>query len=364
MVIFISSIRRGLEEERDSLPAMISALGHTPSRFEDFTALPVPPRQACLDGVAAADLYLLLLGERYGDPLPDTGQSSTEEEFNAAEKKGIAIIVLRKKGVGMEEEQVRFSQRVEAYQTGRFRDSFTSVTDLLPKAAAAIRAAEAGPTAIALTPVTKAIPVPWLGEQQHLPGRSTYGPSLEVHLLAVAGAALPATALEAAGQRLTRAGREAGLFQEDQAVTKGESPDAEWAGSGSPGKDVRPAGLRLARSGTVSVWRDLPSDNLGSIASVESLTQEIADLILAGARLIPTGGQVAVTAGLDPVGMLVEGDPADLGRRNSASMRRFPGTEGIRLLPESSVPGGQLGQAARDMARELASRLLRVHRSG
>jgi Domain of unknown function (DUF4062) len=38
MKVFISSVRRGLEEERDALPGLISAIGHTPVRFEDFTA--------------------------------------------------------------------------------------------------------------------------------------------------------------------------------------------------------------------------------------------------------------------------------------------------------------------------------------
>ena len=42
MKIFISSVRRGLEDERDALPALISALGHTPVRFEDFSAQSVP----------------------------------------------------------------------------------------------------------------------------------------------------------------------------------------------------------------------------------------------------------------------------------------------------------------------------------
>jgi hypothetical protein len=65
----------GLEEEHDSLPGLIMALGHEPVRFEDFTAQPVPSREACLKGVESADLYLLLLGPHYGQPLPETGKS-------------------------------------------------------------------------------------------------------------------------------------------------------------------------------------------------------------------------------------------------------------------------------------------------
>ncbi|MBN7505241.1 MULTISPECIES: DUF4062 domain-containing protein [Mycobacteroides] len=51
MRVCISSARRGLEEERDALPGLISAIGHMPVCFEDFTAQTVPSREACLAGV-------------------------------------------------------------------------------------------------------------------------------------------------------------------------------------------------------------------------------------------------------------------------------------------------------------------------
>ncbi|MHD0307429.1 DUF4062 domain-containing protein [Rhodococcus erythropolis] len=62
MRVFVSSVRRGLEEERDALPGLITAIGHTPIRFEDFGATDLPSREACLTGVGNAELYLLILG--------------------------------------------------------------------------------------------------------------------------------------------------------------------------------------------------------------------------------------------------------------------------------------------------------------
>ncbi|GAB3795627.1 DUF4062 domain-containing protein [Micromonospora zhanjiangensis] len=62
MRVFISSVRRELEEERDALPGLISALGHTPVRFEDFTAQTLPSREVCLKGVTSAEVYLLIVG--------------------------------------------------------------------------------------------------------------------------------------------------------------------------------------------------------------------------------------------------------------------------------------------------------------
>lgn len=154
----------GLEDERDALPGLILALGHEPKRFEDFTALPVPPRQACLDGVSAADMYLLLLGDHYGDPTVDSGIAPTEEEFNAAARKGIPIIVMRKSGVTMEPAQAAFVDRVESYQSGRFRTTFSTPTDLLTKVAEALREAQKTPAAVMLRQLDSPVAVPWLGE--------------------------------------------------------------------------------------------------------------------------------------------------------------------------------------------------------
>src|SRR5689334_19624050 len=98
MSVFLSSVRRGLEDERDYLPGLLRAAGHEPSRFEDFTAQPVPSRDACLAGVEQADVYVLLLGEQYGQPMADTGTAPTEEELTVAKRRGIPILVFRKKG--------------------------------------------------------------------------------------------------------------------------------------------------------------------------------------------------------------------------------------------------------------------------
>lgn len=91
MIVFISSVRRGLEDERDYLPGLLKASGHEPRRFEDFSAQSVPSRDACLAGVEAADVYLLLLGQHYGDPLQDTGKAPTEEEFTVAKHRALAL---------------------------------------------------------------------------------------------------------------------------------------------------------------------------------------------------------------------------------------------------------------------------------
>ncbi len=58
MRVFVSSVRVSLEQERDSLKGLIMALGHEPVMFEDFTAQPVPSREACLEGVRSCAAYV------------------------------------------------------------------------------------------------------------------------------------------------------------------------------------------------------------------------------------------------------------------------------------------------------------------
>jgi hypothetical protein len=38
MQVFVSSVRHGLEEERDALPGLVAAIRYVPVRFADFAA--------------------------------------------------------------------------------------------------------------------------------------------------------------------------------------------------------------------------------------------------------------------------------------------------------------------------------------
>ncbi len=84
-----------------------------------------------------------------------------------------------------------------------------------------------------------------------------------------------------------------------------------------------------------------------------------------GAALLGTQATVAVTAGLDPVGMAVEGDTHELGRRTTASISRFAMTGGgsLHLAAEVAAPSAELRRATTDIAHELAVRLLQAFRS-
>src|SRR4051812_47058760 len=97
MKVFISSVTYALKAERDALAAQLKVVPpYQPLRFEDFTAQGRSSREACLAGVEACDVYVLLLGPRYGDALPDTGKAPTEEEFEHARRLGKKILAFVK----------------------------------------------------------------------------------------------------------------------------------------------------------------------------------------------------------------------------------------------------------------------------
>jgi hypothetical protein len=277
-------------------------------------------------------------------------------------RKGIPIIVMRKVGITMEPDQEALAKRIEDYQSGRFRASFASPTELLTKVAAALREVDAAPAAVEMRALDKTVSVAWLGEtSQSLPGRGTYATTLEVQVIPVEMPRLPASAIEEGRSRLITAGRQSTLFTEEQAVTTGADTEHAWAAVDS--RAAGGGGIRISRTGAVVVWRELPRDNMGSILSVQVLSDAIAQQIRLANRVLAQAKDVTVTAALDPVAMATEGDPSQLGRRSTATISRFGTGGSIRLPPEVLIASAALDGGAKDIGHELAIRLLHVFRA-
>jgi hypothetical protein len=62
--------------------------------------------------------------------------------------------------------------------------------------------------------------------------------------------------------------------------------------------------------------------------------------------------------------MAAEGDPSDLGKRTHATISQFATGGSIRLAPEAVVRQEQLEVAAKDLAYEVATRLIQAFRTG
>ncbi len=128
MKVFISSIVGGYEHYRAAAQEAVQTLGHHVIRAEDFAATARTPQQACLDGVRASDIVLLLIGERYG-ALQPSGLSATHEEYQEArERKPVLVFV--ESGVTREPAQQAFLDEVQAWATGHHRAGFSSPEEL------------------------------------------------------------------------------------------------------------------------------------------------------------------------------------------------------------------------------------------
>ena len=362
MRVFISSVRRGLEEERDALPGLISALGHVPVRFEDFTAQPMPSRQTCMDAVSSSDMCLLLFGPAYGDRMPDTGVSPTHEEFNVARGRGIPLYAFVKRDADMDADQRAFVNEVEQYATGRFRASFDGAASLLTEVAATVRAHEAAPTALTWERLHTALAVPWVGPDDNRQLYAGQPATVELHVLPTDPASRLAVAqLDGLAGTLAARGREQGLFTQAQPVQTSTDGSAAWARSDDP--RAGSAGIRVDRDGVIALWWPLPSDRMGAVVDADHLASDIGGKLRVAAGLgVVTGDRAALAAGLSGIAMAAEGSVADLNRRNSVSMG-FSQREVVRVEPEDTVPVSALAHGANDIGRELSARLVHAFRA-
>jgi len=128
MDVFISSLISGYEALREAAAEAISTLGHRVLRAEDFAASTSTPQQACLAGVRAADVVVLLVVDQYG-AVQESGLSATHEEYLEA-RDAKPVLVFVQSGVTRDEQQQRFLDEVQAWTTGHFRAGFDSADAL------------------------------------------------------------------------------------------------------------------------------------------------------------------------------------------------------------------------------------------
>lgn len=375
MKVFISSVRRGLEEERDALPGLITALGHSPLAFEDFTTQSVPSRQACVDGVKAADVYLLLIGPHYGHRFEDTGQSPTHDEWVSAQQAGIPRLVFLKDGVELDDDQQEFYRSISSYTTGVFYNSFTSTADLLTKVAAAIRQLETAPKSLTWSPLTKPATPTWRRDydpQANSHYASSLRAQLEVHVLGQPAQPRSARQMGELASVLAGRVRSAGIVDDARPVHVDQSEDGSLliviptAPRSDPGgmQRVYPAdvtGLRVARDGQVSIWGSLPGDTMGSVVDGEDLTVQLADMLrMIGSLNIVEQDAVAIAVGIDNISMVSTGRVTELPRSQATFLSTSH--EPVHLPPDELVSIAALGTGAVEAARPLAHALVEATR--
>lgn len=90
--VFISSVMSELRAERLVAAKAIRAVGARPVMFEEFAGRDADPEQAYLTELESSDVYLGILGRKYGKPLR-TKYSATHTEYLHAEKSGLRMAI-------------------------------------------------------------------------------------------------------------------------------------------------------------------------------------------------------------------------------------------------------------------------------
>jgi hypothetical protein len=90
--VFVSSVTGGMTAEREAAVRAVTTVGAQPVWFEAFGGMDDDPEDAYTAQVASSDIYLGILGARYGKPRK-TGYSATHAEYNEAVARGLRISV-------------------------------------------------------------------------------------------------------------------------------------------------------------------------------------------------------------------------------------------------------------------------------
>ncbi len=129
MKVFVSSLIGGYEALRQAARDAISSLGHEAVMAEDFRSQANSPQVACLQGLRSADLVVLILVDRYGQPQSGSGVSPTHEEYLEAHgTKPILLFV--QEGPAPEPRQQELLREAQGWQGGLFREGFNSPEQL------------------------------------------------------------------------------------------------------------------------------------------------------------------------------------------------------------------------------------------
>lgn len=86
--VFISSTFSDLPQERQAAVEAILVAGHIPAGMELFTSGDESQMEVINQWIDESDVYLLILGGRYGSVEPKSGKSYTHLEYEYADKKG------------------------------------------------------------------------------------------------------------------------------------------------------------------------------------------------------------------------------------------------------------------------------------
>lgn len=90
--IFVSSTKEDLVPYREAVENALTSMEHVPLGMEFFVSSPDSPIDVCLSTVRRSQLYIVIVGMRYGSIEEGSGKSFTELEYDEAVKNKIPIL--------------------------------------------------------------------------------------------------------------------------------------------------------------------------------------------------------------------------------------------------------------------------------
>ena len=90
--IFVSSTYEDMIPYREAVSDALTSIEHLPVGMEHFVSTPDRPLDVCLTDVRRCQLYIVLVGMRYGSIDDETGKSFTELEYEEALKNNIPVL--------------------------------------------------------------------------------------------------------------------------------------------------------------------------------------------------------------------------------------------------------------------------------
>lgn len=128
--VFVSSTFTDLIEERQAAVSAILKAGHIPAGMELFTAADRSQMDIIKNWIDESDVYMLILGGRYGSIEPATGKSYTELEYDYAVEQGKALFAVVIKEEALEkkvkEHGTDFLERDEPKSLSEFKKKVLS----------------------------------------------------------------------------------------------------------------------------------------------------------------------------------------------------------------------------------------------
>lgn len=94
LLVFVSSTFNDLKAERQAAVEAILKAGHIPAGMELFTAGDQSQLQTIYRWIDQCDVYMLILGGRYGSIEPESGKSYTELEYDYAKETGTPVFAV------------------------------------------------------------------------------------------------------------------------------------------------------------------------------------------------------------------------------------------------------------------------------